>query len=62
MIFFSDDNSEMGFFNNQDLNSDINSENNNLLEDQYMKENWDNNEEKILFQTKKIIQIVIKMI
>ena len=46
MIFFSDDNSEMGFFNNQDLNSDINSENNNLLEDQYMKENWDNNEEK----------------
>ena len=30
MIFFSDDNSEMGFFNNQDLNSDIISENNNL--------------------------------
>ena len=46
MIFFSDDNSEMGFFNNQDLNSDIISENNNLLENQYMKEYLDNNEEK----------------
>ena len=55
MVLFSDDNSDMGFFNNQDLNSDIISENNNLLEDQYMKENWDNNEEKILIQTKKMI-------
>lgn len=55
MIFFSDDNLEMGFFSNPDLNSDIISENNNLLEDQYMKENWDNNEEKILIQTKKMI-------